>query len=370
MAGAVCDASFSQLALLLHMDGANGSSVFVDSSPSANTVTASASSGGVPTQSTSNPAFGSAALNITTVNQYLEIGVTPGSLLDLDYRSGDFTVEGWFNPSTVTACLISDSNGGGGNKWHIQVASGTQLFWTYSGSSFTGNSASTPITVGAWNSFALVCASGVMKLYLNGQGGSPVTLSGTPAATSGQINIGQNIGVAGALIGLYDEFRISRVARYTANYTPAGPFPSISCTPNVPNVVGQTTAAGVAAMAAAGYQTTVLQQNSNVVAGDIIISHAPTNGTVFPLGGNITLLVSAGPAPTAGMGGDQWGANGGDSAADNTRNAIITALSAAQQPANATYQGNLSVLAAEANSALPLTMQTPAYLVPTTPTVG
>jgi hypothetical protein len=72
----------------------------------------------------------------------------------------------------------------------------------------------------------------------------------------------------------------------------------------------------------------------------------------------------------AGNGYDIWGANGGSDTPVNAPEPIAQALSYATQPANAVYQGNLSVMAAESSGLIPLLMSTPASSVPISPRMG
>lgn len=72
----------------------------------------------------------------------------------------------------------------------------------------------------------------------------------------------------------------------------------------------------------------------------------------------------------AGNGYDQWGATGGGIAAVNAPEPLAQALSYAQQPQNALYTANFSVMAALSSGAVLLQMNTPASQVPTTPTMG
>lgn len=139
---------------------------------------------------------------------------------------------------------------------------------------------------------------------------------------------------------------------------------------NVPSVAGLSLTAALAALASAGFLTTLQQSYSSVVAAGTIITQNPTAGAIAPAGTNVIITMSAGPAPSAGMGGDIWGATGGDGL-----NAVSTAgpplgqnLAYAVQPDNAVYAANQSVLAALALGVI--NQGTPAYLVPSTPKVG
>src|SRR6187397_1089473 len=69
--------------LLVHCDGANGSTTFTDVSPSAHTVGV----GGAGSVSTTNPKFGTGS-----AVPYL---VAAGPTVDYNFGAGQFTIEAW-----------------------------------------------------------------------------------------------------------------------------------------------------------------------------------------------------------------------------------------------------------------------------------
>jgi Concanavalin A-like lectin/glucanases superfamily/PASTA domain len=387
MAAAVCDADFANVVLFVDGNSASGSSTFIDQSTVGNTMTSSGSPAAVATSA--NQLFNQNTINTQDGNGGVTCPVTAGGPLDIStYNSYGWTIEFWayyegsFDFPFEIGSLTTGSNG-----IACEHCDTTHTQFILDGIAGTTNIDNTHgLSLNTWTHIAIQAdGAGNLQSYVGGYAGPNPGNFGGLLAISGLVVIGGFYNSGNPDFdwnGQLANFRITggtatvNGARYPfatsgsqAFIPPTSPFLG-TCTPNVPNVVGSTTAAGTAALVSAGYTTTVVQQNSNVIAGDIIMSQAPTNGTLFPLGGNITLTVSAGAAPTAGMGGDQWGAGGGGIVADATRNVIAAALSAAQQPSNAVVAGNISVLSGEANAATPLTMQTPAYLVPKTPQVG
>jgi hypothetical protein len=139
--------------------------------------------------------------------------------------------------------------------------------------------------------------------------------------------------------------------------------------PTVPNVAGQTQAAGTAALISSGYQVTPQQVSSNLLGTGFIVFHNPSGGTVLQVGGNVTITVSTGPAKTAGTGGDRWGANGGDQNSEGTQEIIGHTLAQGAHSANAVVQTNQSILAAMSQGQS-VTQNTPDLNMPTTPAVG
>lgn len=138
----------------------------------------------------------------------------------------------------------------------------------------------------------------------------------------------------------------------------------------VPNVVGLTLTAALAAVAAVALQTALQQSYSSTVTSGQVISQNPVAGATLPAGGSVIVVLSAGVAPVAGNGYDQWGAGGGGITSVNALPSLGNNLCISAQADNAVYGSGFSVLAALANGNIPLSQATPAYQVPTTPKVG
>ena len=161
-------------ALLLHCDGANGSTSFPDSSGSGNVMTAS----GV-TVSTSNPEFGTGSLFIAATDAanvgYLSCPVVADGPLDLN-AGVDFTLEFSIRYN------VGSSQGGDimgdapiptptAFAWDISSGAGALQFLQYynDNSQLTVTSPTVGIfTQGVWYQCAVVRASGVYTFYING----------------------------------------------------------------------------------------------------------------------------------------------------------------------------------------------------------
>lgn len=216
--------SFALVTLLLHMDGANGSSAFTDSSSYANTITAV---GGVA-QSTSNPKFGTACGNFAAASSELDVALAPNGPMDI--WGGDCTVEGWINFAGISAGnpqhLFDFTNGG--STGVICFIDGSGKFGM-SLQGFGGGSLSNPVIVptNAWAHFAYVRHAGAFGVFCNGVPLWNAAYLGSPGGTiGGNVRIGnsfQNFRYS----GLMDEVRLSLVARYVNRFTPpAAPFPN------------------------------------------------------------------------------------------------------------------------------------------------
>lgn len=203
----------SDTLLLLHMDGADGSTTFKDDGPrTAVSVTAY----GNAQVDTAQSKFGGASALFDGSGDYLDAD----SLGSIAGSGEDFTIEGYFRWASTSGGqgLMSDrpptSSGYTTNNFYLEKNSSNTLFFGFSGGGdITGTSS---VTTNTWYHIAVVRYSGTTKLYLNGtQTGS--TLSYTGAVGDGDISIGAVVGQY--MNGHIDEVRISDTARYTANFT-------------------------------------------------------------------------------------------------------------------------------------------------------
>jgi hypothetical protein len=219
------DEYFDSVSLLLHMDGADGSTTFTDSSSNNFTLTTN----GSPVIGTAQSKFGGAAANLTGAAAALK---TPTNAA-FSFGTGDFTVEMWVyhpvtgNPgyldnrlnSPATAFALYDSNAG---------ATITPTFFAAAANRITGT---INLSTSTWHHLALCRASGVTRLFVDGvQSGSNYTDSNNYLSTD--FVVGSNF-VYSAPVGWLDDLRITKgVARYTAAFTPpTAPFPDVGPTP-------------------------------------------------------------------------------------------------------------------------------------------
>jgi hypothetical protein len=209
------DASFTSVSLLLHMDGSNASTTFVDSSLNNLAVTAN----GNAQISTAQSKFGGASGLFDGNGDYLFVAAN--ALFDV--LSGDSTVEFWFkhnNPSdTLGSSIICVGQSSG--YWQIIIRSGQILLNSSpNGSTFNNYSANQTLDTG-WHYFAWTKQATTHRLFYDG-----VLLSATgtaPTSTSSNaLYIGANYnGGTSSFNGYIDDLRITKgVARYTANFTP------------------------------------------------------------------------------------------------------------------------------------------------------
>jgi len=217
------DPYFAYVVALLHFDGAAGSTTFTDSCASPNTVTAH----GAVQISTAHPKFGASGAFDGAGSYLTTPHATPLNLVGVD-----FTIEGWFYPTSLTSGNMDVVNkdgvaGTSYSQYDLSITSAGKLFaWLGNGNGTsnpgTGYTGTTTITLNAWHHFALVKSGSTCLGFVDGaqewsapaatmyDGGKPLYVgyqNGQPASTY--------------FNGYIDELRITKgVARYTAPFTP------------------------------------------------------------------------------------------------------------------------------------------------------
>lgn len=218
------DPDFASVALLLHMDGTNGSTTFTDSSTNNLSLTVNGSAA----ISTSQKKFGTGSLDLTgSGTNYLSYPSASGDELDVATNES-VTVEFWAyvtavdsGSSITSGTTMLELSGGSGSRFslHMITVSGTEtLYWSanYGGTSFDHQ---TGLTLNQWQHIAMVRDTNVWKLYLDG-------VESTSSSTDGAIITNDNFVIIGprqnSAIKLYvDDLRYTvGVARYTAGFTP------------------------------------------------------------------------------------------------------------------------------------------------------
>jgi hypothetical protein len=205
--------------LLIHFN--RNDTTFIDSSPSAHTITAYGNA-----KQLCSPC-GSGVAYFDGSRDYL---IIPDSD-DWFFGTNDFTIEFWYCPLALRTTV-------GGSLFEIRTTeyvSPLVIFHDYSGNNNTygvmfswdwtvsrAMKSTTSAAVGRWDHFALVRQGSTFKLFLNGvvestytssnsigNSGDPLYIGGVPFRADASIN------------GLLCNYRISKyIARYTSNFTP------------------------------------------------------------------------------------------------------------------------------------------------------
>ena len=200
------------------MEGANNSTTFTDKSYSAKTVTAY----GNAKISTTDYKLGSSSCLLDGSGDYLRIPYNTG----FDLSSGDFTVEGWVNPSSIPAggaVIFSKHQSGVAIDYEFSIKNSTTLMLATPGVVFTERTVPT-ITTGTWHHFAVTRSSGTLRIFWNGvQAGATASLAISNSASLNLVIGASSFNIPAAFFnGYIDEFRLTKgTARYTSNFTPS-----------------------------------------------------------------------------------------------------------------------------------------------------
>jgi hypothetical protein len=215
--GPVNPSSFSNVKLLLHFEGSNGSSTLTDSSSSARTATRN----GTAQITTTGPAIGSSCGTFDGTN---DSWTFPNST-DFDFGTGAFTIEGRLLTNTTSGMHIALSIRALGtpNGWWLYQNGGLNFnSWNGGGSGNALSNIST-LATGVWYSWAIASDGTTMRMFFNGvlQNSGPIAAIG---ASDGLVYVGTSSGEDGTRDwnGKQDEIRITKgECLYTGNYTPA-----------------------------------------------------------------------------------------------------------------------------------------------------
>lgn len=224
------DPYFSNVVLLLHGDGTNGSTTFTDSSKSPKTMTAV----GNAQISTAQSKFGGSSLYFDGAGD----SITSADNTDFELGSGNFTIEAWVMPAAYatsnagvyqSTVVCKDTLNQRSFSFYIK---GTASTWTTLGfigfstnSVFTDVTASVSLSNSTMYHLAAVRSGNFIYLFVNGvlinTGGT--AFSQTMQNANSVLRIGANE-FDGTykyyLNGYIDDLRITKgVARYTADFT-------------------------------------------------------------------------------------------------------------------------------------------------------
>lgn len=180
---------------------------------------------GNATLSSTQKKFGSTALYLDGTGDWL---YTPASAADFNFGTGDFTIEcfGYF---------IAAGQGGYSMILSLRATtsgylSGDANAVSLSGHSQQGNLFNPNLSIGVaanampanvWKHLALVRTSGVLKYFVDGvQVGADVANTKALNPTYLYVGVDNPTNGDGAYNGYIDEVRVTKAARYTANFAP------------------------------------------------------------------------------------------------------------------------------------------------------
>jgi hypothetical protein len=216
------DPVFNNVSLLLHGNGANGSTTITDSSSTPKTVTAV----GNAQISTAQSKFGGASIAFDGAGDYLSIADSN----DWDI-AGNYTIEFWArmpfqSSSSYTLGYFGTQAIGGSSGFALGHYLGNLILRL---NSILVTSSSVPILVNTWQHIALVSNGVTVKGYVDGNEVFSTVFAATTTSTPLIIGNFSDLDPNRHFNGYIDDLRITKgVARYTANFTPStAPFPDI-----------------------------------------------------------------------------------------------------------------------------------------------
>jgi hypothetical protein len=209
----MADAYIDSVVLLLHCDGANGSTAFTDSSRSAKTVTPVSTA----QISTAQSKWGGASALFNGTSDYLTVNSTPS---DFAFGTGDFTIEFWMYATDVSAnrwIYVSQKVGQNPGRLEVYYTSSNRLMVVVGGSTIL--TLASGVTANAWHHIALTRSGTTNRLFLDGGSMQTATNSDSIVCDSGYPWIGRYS--SQYFQGYLDDFRVTKgVARYTSSFTP------------------------------------------------------------------------------------------------------------------------------------------------------
>ncbi|CAJ0858336.1 LamG domain-containing protein [Ralstonia mannitolilytica] len=237
------DPVISKVVLLMHMDGADGSTTFTD------VMGKVAAAQGDPRISTAQSKFGGASCLLSgAVNSYVSVADSP----DFNLVNDDFTVECWAYPLEWRGWLLCKDGQGNVSypQWAILCRTdGTFQLTLGDGQGVSSvqdiRTAAGVVKLNTWNHLAAVRSGTTVRLFVNGVLSQTTTQTATmrarnlPLLIGGQMNQGAS---QDWFRGYIDDIRVTKgFARYTESFTPpATPFPdnggSFTTDPNFANV--------------------------------------------------------------------------------------------------------------------------------------
>lgn len=214
------DGYFSNVSLLLHANGSDGSTTFTDNSSNAHTCTAN----GNAQIDTAQSKFGGSSALFDGTTDWISVP----DHASLQFGSGNFTVEGWIRPNALSGLRMLYSKRpavgtgrAGVNLYH----NGTTLVGeatTDAGASWNVVISGGTLSTGSWQHVAITRSGSTWRLFLDGTLLASATDSGTVHDAANPVFIGAMPSAGSSCFnGWIDDLRVTKgVARYTAAFTP------------------------------------------------------------------------------------------------------------------------------------------------------
>ena len=170
--------------------------------------------------STDQAKFGDTSFHVPASGDYLKM---PGGTETGNFGTGNFTIEMWLyrTASGADQSIIDSRAAASAVDYQTHITSGNKLRSRYGGIAET----SATVPVNEWVHIAIVRNNGTVTQYINGTGGGTYSSTASLTVTSSGLTLGGGANDSGSIAGYVDDIRISKMARYTSNFTaPSEPF--------------------------------------------------------------------------------------------------------------------------------------------------
>lgn len=213
------DPYYNNVAMLLHFDGASGTTTFTDNSKNSFIPTVF----GDAKISAAQSKFGGASGYFDGTGDYLQYA--SNAVFNIP---GDFTIEAWVYPlvSNATMAVAARRTASGTEDFGLYLSNGV-LTWLHSQASTAYSKTGGSVSLNTWSHIAVSRTANTWNLFVNGAR-TQVNGSGTDNTVSLPLLIGwDGLNSARYFNGYIDDFRFTPgVCRYTAAFTPpSAPFP-------------------------------------------------------------------------------------------------------------------------------------------------
>lgn len=211
--------------LLMHMDGANNGTIFINSANDTQITNPTTFSSITTTGITSSNAFKfgstSAIFRRSTANRMIRVNNAPTKNFNGAFGTDDFTIEAWVNPSVNAAeyqTIMATRTTYTSSIPSVWALGYHQLMPYFFSDKMVLQAGSLPLNT--WSHVAVVRFNGILTMYVNGMAVATST-SIYNFTDDSQFTIGGNTdGSEPINQGYVDEVRVSKIARYTGNFTP------------------------------------------------------------------------------------------------------------------------------------------------------
>lgn len=272
--------------LLLHCDGTDGSTTITDSSPYARSL----SCVGDAQLDTAQKKFGTASLLFDGTGDYVSI---PDSA-DFAYGTNDFTIDFWvrFN-STANSGTFYSQTPNSFNEFLFYWTTSNRLYFycTESSSTLVEFYANWTPSSGTWYHLAVVRNGNSWYIFIDGVSQTLTLASGSYSLTipnyAWEVDLGAYHSASSDTLffnGWLDEFRISRSARWTANFTP--PSSAYTLDTDSYTATGKISSGITLNRDAIYLASATVSSINDDTAGSVLFWINPTtlSGTIFSLG--------------------------------------------------------------------------------------